>query len=129
MSDNDVQQLLKLSKQLLDAVDHKDWNTYTDLCDEELTSFEPESQGHLITGMDFHRFYFEMNPTGRPRQSTISSPMVSVMGDVALITYVRIVQAIDEHGHASSSSFEETRIWEKQNGDWQHVHFHRSLIS
>lgn len=127
MSDNDVQQLLKLNKQLLDAIDHKDWNTYTALCDEELTSFEPESEGHLISGMDFHRFYFEMNPTGRPRQSTISSPMVSIMGDVALVTFVRIVQAIDEHGLDSSSAFEETRIWQKQNDEWQHVHFHRSL--
>ena len=128
MSDNDVQLLLKLSKQLLDSIDHKDWNTYTDLCDEELTAFEPEAQGHLITGMDFHRFYFEMNPTGRPRQSTISSPMVSIMDDVALVTYVRIVQSIDEHGRDSSASCEETRIWQKQGGEWQHVHFHRSII-
>ncbi|WP_298859335.1 DUF4440 domain-containing protein [uncultured Gimesia sp.] len=128
MSDNDVQLLLKLSKQLLDSIDHKDWNTYTALCDEELTAFEPEAQGHLITGMDFHRFYFEMNPTGRPRQSTISSPMVSIMDDVALVTYVRIVQSIDEHGHDSSASCEETRLWQKQDGEWQHVHFHRSVI-
>ena len=49
MSDNDVQELLKLSKQLLDSVDHKDWNTYTSLCDEELTCFEPEPGGILST--------------------------------------------------------------------------------
>lgn len=128
MSDNDVQELLQLSKQLLNSIDHKDWNTYTQLCDEELTCFEPEAQGHLITGMDFHRFYFDMNPTGRPRQSTISSPMVSIMGDVALVTYIRVVQGIDEHGHDHSSSFEESRVWQKQDGEWQHVHFHRSAI-
>lgn len=29
------------------------------LCDPNLTSFEPESLGNLITGMDFHKFYFE----------------------------------------------------------------------
>lgn len=129
MSDSDVQELLKLSKQLLDSIDHKDWRTYTQLCDEELTAFEPEAQGHLVTGMDFHKFYFDMNPTGRPRQSTISSPMVSIMGDVGLVTYIRVVQSIDEHGHAWSSSCEETRIWEKQDGEWQHVHFHRSDIA
>ncbi|QDT27105.1 DUF4440 domain-containing protein [Gimesia panareensis] len=128
MSDNDVQELLKLNKQLLDSIDHKDWNTYTSLCDEELTCFEPEAQGHLVTGMDFHRFYFDMNPTGRPRQSTISSPMVSIMGDVALVTYIRVVQSIDEHGHDHSASFEESRVWQKQEGEWQHVHFHRSAI-
>ncbi|WP_417389983.1 DUF4440 domain-containing protein [Gimesia sp.] len=128
MSDNDVQELLKLSKQLLHSIDHKDWNTYTSLCDEELTAFEPEARGHLVAGMDFHRFYFDMNPTGRPRQSTITSPMVSIMGEVALITYVRIVQAIDEHGHDSTAACEETRIWQKQDGEWQHVHFHRSTI-
>ncbi|QGQ21580.1 DUF4440 domain-containing protein [Gimesia benthica] len=128
MSDNDVQDLLKLSKQLLDAIDHKDWNTYTSLCDEELTCFEPEARGHLVTGMDFHRFYFDMNPTGRPRQSTISSPMVSIMGEVALVTYIRVVQSIDEHGHDHSTACEESRIWQKQDGEWQHVHFHRSTI-
>ena len=24
------------------------------------------------------------------------------------------------------SQSEETRVWEKINGDWKHVHFHRS---
>lgn len=127
MPDNDIQLLLKLSQLLLDAIDHKDWNTYTSLCNTELTAFEPEAKGHLVTGMNFHRFYFEMNATGRPRQSTISSPMVTMLGDVALVTYIRVVQMINEDGHDSSSACEETRVWQKQEGEWQHIHFHRSL--
>ncbi len=126
MPDNDIQLLLKLSQLLLDAIDHKDWNTYTSLCNADLTAFEPEAKGHLITGMNFHRFYFEMNATGRPRQSTISSPMVTMLGDVALVTYIRVVQTINEDGHDSSSACEETRVWQKQEGEWQHIHFHRS---
>ena len=27
--------------------------------DPQLTSFEPESYGNLIEGMDFHKFYFD----------------------------------------------------------------------
>lgn len=29
------------------------------ICDPGLTSFEPESLGNLVEGMDFHKFYFE----------------------------------------------------------------------
>lgn len=35
------------------------WLLVRKLCDPNLTSFEPESLGNLITGMDFHKFYFE----------------------------------------------------------------------
>lgn len=34
-------------------------SSHRKLCDPNLTSFEPESLGNLITGMDFHKFYFE----------------------------------------------------------------------
>lgn len=29
------------------------------ICDPGLTSFEPETLGNLVEGMDFHKFYFE----------------------------------------------------------------------
>jgi calcium/calmodulin-dependent protein kinase (CaM kinase) II len=119
-------ELIDLSRRLLDAIDTQDWKTYADLCDPTLTAFEPEAVGHLIAEMDFHEFYFRMESNGRPTQSTISSPHVRLLGETAVVTYVRLVQRVDEHGAAQSTAFEESRIWHKQQGNWRHVHFHRS---
>ena len=59
----------------------------------------------------------------------MSSPHVRLMGDVAVVTYVRLVQSLDESGAPVTSHYEETRVWQMQRGQWQHVHFHRSAGS
>jgi len=120
------QELLGLTQQLLNSITDGDWVTYCKLCDSSLTAFEPEARGHLVEGMDFHQFYFQA--TDRPRrQTTISSPHVRLCGgDAAVICYTRLIQREDEAGQWTTQPFEETRIWERQNGEWQHVHFHRS---
>ena len=74
MPDSTESELLALSQQLLDSIDQQDWQTYTRLCDPTLTAFEPEAVGHLVAGMAFHEFYFQLESTGRPKQSTIASP-------------------------------------------------------
>ena len=56
----------------------------------------------------------------------MSSPHVRLLGDVAIVSYVRLMQAIDETGDPVTSPFEETRVWQRQQGAWRHVHFHRS---
>jgi len=119
-------ELLLLSQQLLDSIDQQDWETYSRLCDPGLTAFEPEAVGHLVEGLAFHRFYFEMESAGREKQSTMSSPRVRIMGDSAVVTYVRVVQWNGADGSPSSLAFEETRVWKRDSHDWRHVHFHRS---
>lgn len=121
-----VQQLLDLSRRLLDSIHAQDWEAYAALCDPSLTCFEPEAVGNLVAGMPFHRFYFEMEASNRPHQSTISSPDVRLMGDTAVVCYIRLTQRIEPDGHPITKATEETRIWQKQNGQWRHVHFHRS---
>jgi len=115
-----------LSRQLLDSIDQQDWAVYAELCDPELTAYEPEGVGSLVSGMEFHRFYFELEASGRPAQSSISSPQVRVMGDVALVTYVRLKQHVEADGRPVTAAFEETRLWQRQDGRWKHIHFHRS---
>lgn len=119
-------ELLALSQQLLDSIDRQDWETYTRLCNPSLTAYEPEAVGHLVEGMPFHRFYFEMQSSGRAKQSTISSPRVRLMPGAAVVTYTRLVQRVEADGRPSTAAFEETRVWERQDGVWKHVHFHRS---
>jgi ketosteroid isomerase-like protein len=120
------QELLDLTQRLLDSIASCDWRTYDELCDPTLSAFEPEGRGHLIEGMDFHRYYFDLGPADTPRSTTMSSPQVRLLGEVALVTYVRLIQWINESGGPVTSAFEETRVWQRQQGKWQHVHFHRS---
>ena len=56
-----------------------------------------------------------------PRNTTMASPKVRLMGDVAVVTYVRLVQYLDDSSGAVTSHYEETRIWQRQDGRWQHV--------
>ena len=126
VSTTDSSTLLRLSQDLLDSIDQRDWDTYKQLCDESLTAFEPEAAGHLVEGMPFHEYYLSSGPDGLSRQSTISCPHFRVMGDVAVVSYIRLHQATDDNGVVSTRAMEETRIWQLQDGHWQHVHFHRS---
>lgn len=119
-------ELLSLSQQLLSVIDAGNWDAYAKLCDPSLSCFEPEALGQLVEGLPFHKFYFDMPGTGRPKQSTMASPKVRVMGDAAVVTYVRVVQKIQADGSPVCVAIEETRVWQKQNGSWLHVHFHRS---
>ena len=125
-----VNELLDLTQQMLDSIAAADWDTYERLCDPALSAFEPEARGHLIDGMDFHRFYFHVGPGESPRNTTISAPHVRLLGEqAAVISYVRLVQYVDDAGQPQTSRFEETRVWELQEQGWRHVHFHRSVNS
>ena len=119
-------ELLQVSQRLLDAIAANDWSTYVELCDPELTAFEPEARGLRVTGLDFHRYYFDAGPSAEPRNTTMVDPQVRWLdNDAALVTYVRLVQAPGHRGPATSRC-EETRVWERRDGEWRHVHFHRS---
>uniref|UniRef100_A0A8C4HNN0 calcium/calmodulin-dependent protein kinase n=1 Tax=Dicentrarchus labrax TaxID=13489 RepID=A0A8C4HNN0_DICLA len=53
------QEIIKVTEQLIEAINNGDLEAYTKICDPGLTSFEPEALGNLVEGTDFHRFYFE----------------------------------------------------------------------
>ena len=123
----DQRELLDLTQRLLDSIVAGDWETYISLCDPALTCFEPETKGHLIEGMQFHRFYFENSHGKSVRAETMVDPRVESLGEsAALVCYVRLVQRKDENGRDTTDRFQETRVWKKTEGGWKHVHFHRS---
>lgn len=118
--------LLKLTQRLLDAIAAADWQTYAELCDVSLSAFEPESRGHLIEGLPFHKTYFDRGAPDAPRVNTIASPHVRLMGDVAVVSYVRLTQVVGPDGQVDITAMQETRVWQRQDAVWRHVHFHRS---
>ncbi|MGC3969623.1 MAG: DUF4440 domain-containing protein [Pirellulales bacterium] len=127
-------ELLALNQKLLVAIVGGDWKTYADLCDASLTCFEPEARGHVVEGMPFHKFYFDLG-AGAPKpavgtQVTMASPHVRLMGaDAAVLSYIRLNQKLDGTGNPVTVAVEETRVWQKVGGAWKHVHFHRSMPS
>jgi calcium/calmodulin-dependent protein kinase (CaM kinase) II len=122
-------ELLSLNQQLLESIAKGDWETYQRLCDPTLTAFEPEARGHLVEGMEFHRFYFELKPPNATKttvNTTMVSPKVRICGETAVLTYVRLTQRLDDQQRPLTAQCEETRVWQKQPSGWRHVHFHRS---
>jgi len=117
--------ILDLTQKLLTSISRGDWETYKDLCCSSLSCFEPEALGNLVEGLDFHQYYFNLPSSSTQVQSTIASPHIRVMGDVALIAYIRLTQKMVD-GRPITVAMEETRIWQKQNSKWKHIHFHRS---
>jgi ketosteroid isomerase-like protein len=121
-------ELLQLTQRLLDSITTGDWATYQELCDPTLTAFEPEAPGQLVQGLAFHHFYFELGGIHGRHQTTMCSPHVRLMGDVAVVTYARLIQRMGPDGAAVTVATTETRVWQLQDGRWRHVHFHRSAV-
>jgi calcium/calmodulin-dependent protein kinase (CaM kinase) II len=128
MPDSTTEELLDLTRRLLDSIMSGDWQTYAELCDETLTAFEPESAGQLVHGLAFHKYFFDLGVGTTPRAATICSPHVRVMGDSAVVSYGRLNQSLSADGRPVTSSVYETRVWQKMAGRWKHVHFHRSRV-
>ncbi|XP_049324390.1 calcium/calmodulin-dependent protein kinase type II delta chain isoform X18 [Astyanax mexicanus] len=123
------QEIIKITEQLIEAVNNGDFEAYAKICDPGLTSFEPEALGNLVEGMDFHRFYFEnlLSKNSKPIHTTILNPHVHLIGeDAACIAYIRLTQFVDSQGRPRSSQSEETRVWHRRDSKWQNVHFHCS---
>jgi calcium/calmodulin-dependent protein kinase (CaM kinase) II len=126
MPDPLTDELLQLNQRLLESIAWGDWAAYQELCDPSLTAFEPEARGQLVEGLGFHQFYFTLGGTRGHHHTTMASPRVRLMGDVAVVTYVRLNRRVTADGTPVTTAFEETRVWQKQEGRWRHVHFHRS---
>jgi len=128
MADSSMEELLKLNDRLLRCIAEADWGTYQELCDPTLTAFEPESQGQLVEGLDFHRFYFNLGGVKGAHQTLMIAPHVRVMGDVAVVAYIRLNQRLTADREPTTAAVQETRVWQKKDGKWRHVHFHRSPL-
>ncbi len=122
-------EILQLNEKLLDCIAQGDWAMYQELCDPSLTAIEPESHGQVVEGLAFHRFYFDLGGIRGRHHTTMAAPKVRIMGDVAVLTYSRLVQRLSPDGLPVTAATAETRVWQRRNGQWKHVHFHRSTLS
>lgn len=128
--DSRSQTLLSQNQALLESVVHGDWDTYASLCATDLTCFEAETNGVLAEGLPFHKFYFDLPTAPHSSQSlvqvTMARPHIRWIGsDAAILSYTRLTQKL-RNGEPATASCCETRVWQCINGNWKHVHVHRS---
>ena len=129
LSDRD-REILSLNQALLTSVAQGDWDTYATYCSDDLSCFEAETNGILVEGLPFHRYYFELpsEPTATPSPVTVTMarPHLRWLGDDAVVlSYTRLTQRLSG-GEPITASCCETRIWQRGDGRWQQVHVHRS---
>ncbi|XP_027042895.1 calcium/calmodulin-dependent protein kinase type II delta chain-like isoform X1 [Pocillopora damicornis] len=123
------QHIIQLTQKLITSITTGDFDTYSKLVDPHVTAFEPASNGNLVEGLEFHKFYFDnlLGKRATPVNTTILSPHVHMLGDeAACICYVRLQQFISSAGVPLTRQTEETRVWQKKSGHWINVHLHIS---
>ena len=89
-----------------------------------MTCFEPETKGHLVEGINFHRTYFPAPPPPSTKVTTMADVHVRFLSpEAAVVAYTRLVQ----DGDADTEASQETRVFQKTSSKgWVNVHFHRS---
>ena len=139
--------VISVNQRLLNAIAARDFDTYNELCADDITAFEPESRGMLVQGLEFHKYYFDLfgHPSILekedrqpiiPNTITMSNPHVRWLGSAngadgdglaAVISYVRLDQTMTAGDKGPTTKMmSETRIWEHRGGTWINVHFHKS---
>lgn len=122
--------ILKLNQAMLESVVKGDWQAYADSCSPELSCFEAETEGLLVNGLEFHRFYFDLpsesSSAPSPVTVTMARPHLRWLAETAVVlSYTRLTQRLI-NGEPVTSRCCETRIWQQQQGEWKQVHVHRS---
>ena len=78
--------IIKLTKELNQVILDSDYDRYCELTSPNITSFEPEGDGHFIPGITFHEFYFKhldsIKETSKIKTNlSILSPNVKLLAD------------------------------------------------
>ena len=127
-SERDLE-ILKLNQAMLTSVASGDWQAYSAVCSDDVSCFEDESEGHLVEGLSFHRYYFELpGDTSQPAPAvnvTMARPHLRWLSDDSVVvSYTRLTQKL-VNGDPVTARCCETRIWQKLAGSWKQVHVHR----
>lgn len=120
-------ELLETTWELLNAIHSGDFETYARLSTNDLSCYE-DVCAYRIDGLEFHLDMVRLmaqNPANRPTRFDILTPRVQVYGDSAIVTFTRLM-SYDEGGKPRWQTFNETRVFVRQNGVWKMAHFHRS---
>jgi ketosteroid isomerase-like protein len=121
------QSVMDAVERLLAVVARCDAETYRKLVAEDVSSFEFDIAPFRIDTLDFHMHLLKQNAqTGAPApRIDILTPRVQVFGNVAIASYT-LLKTVQVDGKSEFRSCNESRVFEKRDGTWVMVHFHRS---
>jgi calcium/calmodulin-dependent protein kinase (CaM kinase) II len=126
---NRDQEILAINQAMLESVVNGDWSRYAGFCAADLSCFEAETNGHLVEGLPFHEYYFNL-PAGDTPATAVTVTMARphlrwLCDDAVVISYTRLTQRLSG-GEPITASCCETRIWQRRDHHWLQVHVHRS---
>ncbi|XP_075910925.1 calcium/calmodulin-dependent protein kinase type II subunit delta-like isoform X2 [Petromyzon marinus] len=128
-------EVVKVTEELIEAINNGDFEAYRRMCDPCVTSFEPEALGNLVEGVEFYRFFFEnVVDSARPARTTLLlHPRVHLLGDdAACVALVSLAQGPAGMSDVPRPSrVEETLLWGRSHdhGRWLLLHAHRSRLA
>jgi ketosteroid isomerase-like protein len=121
------QELLDITTRILTAIHNGDADTYAALCANDLTCFEDVCP-YRIDGIPFHVSLIKQmaeDPLQQPVRFDLLTPKVQRYGDSAVVTYTRLL-TFNDAGKPSWRTFNESRVYIRQDDKWLMVHFHRT---
>lgn len=123
-------ELLETAWKMLDAIHTGDAITYGKLCAPDLTCYEDVCP-FRIDGVEFHLTMIRLmaqNSDLKPTRFDLLTPNVQVYSDTGIVTYTRLM-TYNINGSPRWTTFNETRVFVKLEGEWKMAHFHRSPTS
>ena len=121
------QSVMDAVERLVSVVARCDADAYRKLVADDVSSFEFDIAPYRIDTLEFHLHLLKQSaqlPTPAPRID-ILTPRVRVLGNVAIASYT-LLKTVQADGKSVFRSCNESRVFEKREGTWVMVHFHRS---
>jgi len=127
MTENAQQEVLDITRRMLDAMYSGDAEVHRAHSAEDMSSYEWYIAPQRIDGAGFHLKLIEAGGNGTLGFWEMLTPRVQVYGDTAIVCYTLLKTAAGAEGQAASfSTMNETRVFVKLGGVWQMVHLHKS---
>ena len=118
--------VVELTRRLLRSIAEGDWKTYASCATRRSRRSSRSRAGNWSKGWTSTASISNRGGIRGGYNISFCAPHVRVLGDAAVVCYVRLLQMQDDAGKAVVHRFEETRVWQRQSSGWRHVHFHRS---
>jgi hypothetical protein len=122
---NDTEELLQLTRAMLDAMYTGDPEVHRQHCLEDMSSLEWYIAPYRIDGLEFHLDLIRAGGNGVPTRMDMLQPRVQIYGDTGIVNYTLLKTTVDDSG-TQFTRINETRVFVRQDGAWKMAHLHKS---